>query len=233
MSPFVTSLLKALAVEPVTPFRRRTPPTVECRTRKTGWGERRRSSPRVDSVRLGGKLRDVKRPACFSVADRRVSKLRPWLCVSYAAGMLNRPGRKTHSDRLGEDEAQKALHPQSPAGEAINHSRQTSVQQEKRSTPTTGRVPEREKDLRQTPTAGRGPRTKDLRQTSSFRPVLLAESYVKSAAAAVPSWETFQRANHPSGRTRATGIAPPGFYGRKPWLKAKQCRHYYPTNDPM
>ena len=67
-----------------------------------------------------GKLRNVKRPACFSVADRRVSKLRPWLCVSYAAGMLNRPGRKTHSDRLGEDEAQKALHPQSPAGEAIN-----------------------------------------------------------------------------------------------------------------
>ena len=36
--------------------------------------------------------------------------------------MLNRPGRKTHSDRLGEDEAQKALHPQSPAGEAINSS---------------------------------------------------------------------------------------------------------------
>ena len=108
------------AVEPVTPFRRRTPPPVECRTRKTEWGERRRSSPRVDSVRLGGKLRDVRRPACFSVADRRVSKLRPWLCVSYAAGMLNRSGRKTHSDRLGEDEAQKALHPQSPAGEAIN-----------------------------------------------------------------------------------------------------------------
>ena len=97
--------------------------------------------PRVDTVRGWGELLNVKRPACFSVADRRVSKLRPWLCVSYAAGMLNRPGRKTHSDRLGEDEAQKALHPQSPAGEAINHSRQTSVQREKRSTPTTGRVP--------------------------------------------------------------------------------------------
>ena len=210
------------AVEPVTPFRRRTPPTVECRTRKTEWGERRRSSPRVDSVRLGGKLRDVKRPACFSVADRRVSKLRPWLCVSYAAGMLNRSGRKTHSDRLGEDEAQKALHPQSPAGEAINCPAGEAINSNHR----TGA--RREKDLRQTPTAGRGPRTKDLRQTSSFRPVLLAESYVKSAAAAVPSWETFQRANHPSSQTRATGIAPPGFYGRKPWLKAKQCRHYYP-----
>ena len=170
--------------------------------------------PRVDTVRVGGKLRDVKRPACFSVADRRVSKLRPWLSDSRAAGMLNRPGRKTHSDRLGEDEAQKALHPQSPAGEAINSNHRTGAQ--------------REKDLRQTPTAGRGPRTKDLRQTPSFRPVLLAESYVKSAAAAVPSWETFQRANHPSSQTRATGIAPPGFYGRKPWLKAKQCRHYYP-----
>ena len=103
---------------------------------------------------------------------------------------------------------------QCPAGEAINSNHRTGAQ--------------REKDLRQTPTAGRGPRTKDLRQTPSFRPVLLAESYVKSAAAAIPSWETFQRANHPSSQTRATGIAPPGFYGRKPWLKAKQCRHYYP-----
>ena len=152
-----------------------------------------------------------RRPARVEAAAR--------LRVSHAAGMLNRSGRKTHSDRLGEDEAQKALHPQSPAGEAINFSRQTGVQ--------------REKDLRQTPTAGRGPRTKDLRQTPSFRPVLLAESYVKSAAAAVPSWETFQRANHPSGQTRATGIAPPGFYGRKPWLKAKQCNHYYPTRNSM
>ena len=147
-----------------------------------------------------------RRPARVEAAAR--------LRVSHAAGMLNRPGRKTHSDRLGEDAAQKALHPQSPAGEAFNSNSPDGAR--------------REKDLRQTPTAGRGPRTKDLRQTPSFRPVLLAESYVKSAAAAVPSWETFQRANHPSGRTRATGIAPPGFYGRKPWLKAKQCRHYYP-----
>ena len=221
MSPCVTSLPKALAiaVEPVTPFRRRTPPTVECRTRKTESGERRRSSTQGGCRPSLGKLRNVKRPACFSVADRRVSKLRPWLCVSYAAGMLNRPGRKTHSDRLGEDEAQKALHPQSPAGEAINSNHRTGAR--------------REKDLRQTPTAGRGPRTKDLRQTPSFRPVLLTESYVKSAAAAIPSWETFQRANHPSSQTRATGIAPPGFYGRKPWLKAKQCNHYYPSKDPM
>ena len=172
MSPFVTSLLKALAVEPVTPFRRRTPPTVECRTRKTEWGERRRSSTQGGCRPRLGKLRDVKRPACFSVADRRVAKLRPSLCVSHAAGMLNRPGRKTHSDRLGEDEAQKALHPQSPAGEAINSNSPDGAR--------------REKDLRQTPTAGRGPRTKDLRQTPSFRPVLLAESYVKSVAAAFP-----------------------------------------------
>ena len=93
--------------------------------------------------------------------------------------MLNRSGRKTHSDRLGEDEAQKALHPQSTAGEAINSNHRTGAQREK-----------------------------DLRQTPSFRPVLLTESYVKSAAAAVPSWETFQRANHPSSQTRATGIAP-------------------------
>ena len=97
--------------------------------------------PRVDTVRVGGKLRNVKRPACFSVADRRVSKLRPWLCVSYAAGMSNRSGRKTHSDRLGEDEAQKTLHPQSPAGEAINSNSPDGARREKRSTPIAGRVP--------------------------------------------------------------------------------------------
>ena len=96
--------------------------------------------PRVDAVRgwescetWGDQPACIRRPARVEAAAR--------LCVSRAAGMLNRPGRKTHSDRLGEDEAQKALHPQSPAGEAINHSRQTSVQREKRSTPTTGRCP--------------------------------------------------------------------------------------------
>ena len=35
------------------------------------------------------------------------------------------------------------------------------------------------------------------------------------------------RANHPRGHARATGIAHPGFYGRKPWSKAKQCAHYH------
>ena len=221
MSPCVTSLPKAraVAVEPVTPFRRRTPPTVECRTRKTEWGERRRSSAQGGNRPSWGKA--AKREAASLLLSRRPARVEAAarLRVSHAAGMLNRPGRKTHSDRLGEDEAQKALHPQSPAGEAINSNYRTGAR--------------REKDLRQTPTDGRGPRTKDLRQTSSFRPVLLAESYVKSAAAAIPSWETFQRANHPSSQTRATGIAPPGFYGRKPWMKAKQCRHYYPTKDPM
>ena len=203
----------AVAVEPVHPFRRRTPPAVECRTRKTERGERRRSSAQSGYRPSWEKLRDVKRPA-FQSQTGACRSYGPWLCVSYAAGMLNRSGRKTHSDRLGEDEAQKALHPQSPAGEAINSNDRTGAR--------------REKDLRQTPTAGRGPRTKDLRQTSSFRPCCLRRATSNPAAAAIPSWETFQRANHPSGRTRATGIAPPGFYGRKPWLKAKQCRHYYP-----
>ncbi len=132
--------------------------------------------------------------------------------------MLNRPGRNTHSDRLGEDEAQKALHPQNPAGEAINSNHRTGAR--------------RVKDLRQTPTDGRGPRTKDLRQTSSFRPVLLAESYVKSAVAAIPSWETFQRANHPSGLTRATGIAPPGFYGLETLVESQTVQTLLPHQSP-
>ena len=148
------------AVEPVTPCRRRTPPAVGCRTQKTEWGERRRSSPRVNKV-SGERLRDVKRPACFSVADRRVSKLRPWLRVSRAADMKSQSKRKTHSDQLAEDVAQDALRPQCPAGEAINLSHRTSDQREKRSAPARRTGALRVKDQRQTPTAGldRGRRT--------------------------------------------------------------------------
>ena len=76
--------------------------------------------------------------------------------------MWNRPGRKTHSDRLVQDETQDAVRPRCPtegainpnrktrcpAGEAINFNRKTSAQ--------------REKDQRQTSTAGlsRGRRTR-------------------------------------------------------------------------
>ena len=172
-----------------------------------------------DAARPGRKTsvgKAARREAASLLLSRRPARVEAAarLRVSHAAGTLNRSGRKTHSDRPGEDEAQKALHPQCPAGEAINSSSPDGCPTGEGLTSNSNR---------RTWTEDEGPGS-----TPSFRPVLLAESYVKSAAAAVPSWETFQRANHPSGLTRATGIAPPGFYGRKPWLKAKQCRHYYP-----
>ena len=88
----------------------------------------------------------------------------------------------------------------------------------KRSTPTRRTGVQRAKDQRQTPTAGLGPRT---------------ESYVKSAGSiraacegptSTPLQQQYPRgrpgeSESSSGRTRATGITHPGFYGRKPWKK--------------
>ena len=112
--------------------------------------------------------------------------------------MWNRPGRKTHSDRLVQDETQDAVRPRCPAGEAINSNRKTGAQ--------------RVKDQRQTSTAGRGPRTKDQGQLRRFGPRWVRRTNVKLRSASIPSWETLRS-------TRATGITHPGFYGRKPWRK--------------
>ena len=91
----------------------------------------------------------MKRPACNAVADRRMLNLRP-SCASYAAGMKNPSKRSTRLQQAGalrpkgpwpkhltyldhgvENEAQKALRPRCPAGEAINSNRQTGVQRKK------------------------------------------------------------------------------------------------------
>ena len=163
-------------------------------------------------IASGGKLRDVKRPACFSVADRRVSKLRPWLRVSRAAGMRNRSERKTHSDQLAWEEAQGALRSRCPADEAINLSHRTNAQRMEQSTPARRTGVLRVKDQRQTSPDGRGPRTKDQCQLRRFGPCWLRRTNVKLRIASIPSWETLRS-------TRATGITHPGFYGRKPWRK--------------
>ena len=83
----------------------------------------------------------MKRPACFSVADRRVSKLRDgWgqPCRRHVEPV----GAKDALRPTVEDETQGALRPRCPAEEAINSNRKTSAQ--------------REKDQRQTSTAGLG-----------------------------------------------------------------------------
>ena len=77
-----------------------------------------------------------------------------------------------------------------------------------------------------TPTRRTGPGTRDL-NTPSIRSALLAESYVKSAAAAFPLGRPFQRANQiRQVMPGQQGSCPPGFYGGKPG-KARQrinCR---------
>ena len=155
----------------------------------------RRSGVKEDAARPGwiasklrGKLRDVKRPACFSVADRRVSKLRPSLSVSHAAGMRNRPERKTHSDQLAWEEAQGALRSRCPTDEAINLSHRTNAQRMERSTPARRTGVLRVKDQRQTSPDGRGPRTKDQCQTPSIRPALVAKDQRQT-----PQWPAFPR----------------------------------------
>ena len=140
--------------------------------------------------------------------------------------MWNRPGRKTHSDRLGEDEARDALRPQcptdeainsnrktrSPAEEAINPNRKTRSPAEEAINPNRKTSAQRVKDQRQTSTAGRGPRTKDQGQLRRFGPSCLRRTNVKLRSGSIPSWETLWS-------TRATGITHPGFYGWKPWKK--------------
>ena len=146
--------------------------------------------------------------------------------------MSNRPGRKTHSDRLGEDDAQNALRPLRPAKGAINPNRQTSAQREKRSTPTArDRCPvceaisstrrtgaQREKDERQTPTAGlsRGRRT-GVNSVDSVRAACEGPTS-NSASAAFPLGLS------PCNRDHA-----PRFLWSETVVKAKQCNHYYQT----
>ena len=149
--------------------------------------------------------------------------------------MRSRSGRRTCLQQAGalrpsEDEALDALRPSCPAARAIDSQRQTGVQREKRSTPTARSVSSDGSD--QLPTTGRvsnGRRayhsnppdwTEDEgpASTPSFRPVLLAESYVKSASAAFPLGRPGESESS-SGHARATGTTHPGFYGRKPWKK--------------
>ena len=87
----------------------------------------------------------------------------------------------------------------------------------KRSTPIAGRVSSgRRTNVKlQPPDLDRGRRATSNRR---FDPRCLRRTNVNSASAAVPSWETGESESS-SGRTRATGITHPGFYGRKPWKK--------------
>ena len=115
-------------------------------------------------------------------------------------------------------------------GGSVNHAKAPAmVGTKRRKTPRqVARWPERS-----TPTAGRvsngrgtnvKPRPPDWTEdeglehsVASARAACGEQSQIRSGS--VPSWATLGRANHPSGRARATGTMPPGFYGGKPWIK--------------
>ena len=98
--------------------------------------EGRHSLPKVCNVQVGRKA--VRREAASLRLSRRPAHVEgaAWLRVSHTAGMRSRSKRQTHSDRLVEDEAQRAVRPSCPAEEAIHSDHQTSVQRVKRSTST-------------------------------------------------------------------------------------------------
>ena len=58
----------------------------------------------------------------------------------------------------------------------------------------------------------------ELRQIRRFDPCCLRRTNVHSASAAFPRGHPGESESS-SGHARATGIAHPGFYGRKPWRK--------------
>ena len=111
-------------------------PSYELATGRRG-GKEDAARPRGIQRPCWGELRDVKRPACNAVADRRMLNLRP-SCASYAAGMKSPskrstrlqqagalrpkgpwPKHLTHLDHGVETEAQKALRPRCPAEEGL------------------------------------------------------------------------------------------------------------------
>lgn len=176
---------------------------------------------------LGGKLRGVKRPACNSMADRRVSKLRagssqamPQTC------RIGRGDRRVPTDRLrtklratsqGSDRGSDQLQPPDlgcPAGEATNSNPPDGCStagvissdhqagcpaEEGLITPTAGRVQGR-RALHSNPLDWA---EEEGLNHSNHRPVLRAEGFI-TPHWQLPSWATFSV--HPGLRER-----PPGF----------------------
>ena len=167
--------------------------------------------PRSSVANRLGKLRDVKRPACCSVADRRVSKLRDgW----------GQPCRR-HVESAG---AKDALRPtcsgrnarRSPSQVSNGRSDQLQPQNQVSSGRSDQLQPQDQCPTGEGPTSNFNrrtePRTKDQGQLRRFGPSCLRRTNVKLRSGSIPSWETLWS-------TRATGITHPGFYGWKPWKK--------------
>ena len=198
-------------------------------------GRRGRSSPTVCSVQVGGSCETRSgQPASQSQtgACRRCGLAVRQPCRRHegpvGATDLSATGRRAPTDRVRTNRRMRSV-PGCQRQERSTPTVRPSARRMKRSTPTARLCPvceainstrrtgaQRKKDQRQTPTAGRGLRTKGL----SLRPSARAacEGFNHSAAAAFPRGRPWEREST-FGRTRATGITHPGFYGRKPWKK--------------
>ena len=173
---------------------------------------RRRSSPRVDTVQVGEKLRDVKRPACFSVADRRVSKLRHDCQTARSqACSVGRGDRRTPTDQVRTRRRRRSVpesngrSDQTPTVRLVSSGRSDQPRPSDECPATAIRSDQlpsdrqtgvqREKGLSLqppdwcpagegliTPTAGRGPRTKGLSLRPSARAACEGLNHSASAA---------------------------------------------------
>ena len=153
----------------------------------------------------------MKRPACFSVADRRVSKLRDgW----------GQPCRR-HVESAG---AKDALRPtcsgrnarRSPSQVSNGRSDQPQPQNQVSSGRSNQLQPQDQCPTGEGPTSNFNRRTwtedEGPGSTPSIRPELLAKDQRQT-----PQWQHSFVGD--SRSTRATGITHPGFYGWKPWEK--------------
>ena len=156
--------------------------------------ERRRSSAQGEQ-RPWGKLRSVKRPACF---QRQTGACRSCgLAVSQpcrgheepvGAQDLSATGRRTPTDQVRTKHRARSV-PGVQRQERSTPTARLMSSGVKRSTPTRRTGVQRAKDQRQLRPQDR---TEDgeLRQIRRFDPRCLRRTNVNSASAAVPSWET-------------------------------------------
>ena len=169
-----------------------------------------------------GELRDVKRPACLQRQTGACRRCGPAACQPcrgreepVGAQDLSATDRRTPTDQVRTRRRARSVPESSGRGDqpqpadwfptegAINPDRQADVQRRKRSTPTAG--------------LDRGRRT-SVNSVVSARAASCGElGQVRFGS--IPSWATGESESS-SGHACATGIAHPGFYGRKPWSKA-------------
>ena len=164
----------------------------------------------------------MKRPACFSVADRRVSKLRD-VWGQPCRRHVEPAGAKDALRPTVEDETQGALRSRCPAEEAINSNRKTSAQREKdqRQTSTARLVPSgRRTNVKlqppdwcprgEGPTSNfnrrTGPRTKDQCQLRRFGPRCVRRTNVKLRIDSIPSWEALGLPVQQGSRTQVSMV---------------------------